>query len=82
VAARRRSEAVPTQLPPQAAQPSRRHRAEIDRTQTISYSKLLYRQRNCIERALGPLTINHAIAVRYDQLADSFLGMPYLATAR
>ena len=26
--------------------------------------------------------INRAIATRYDQLADSFLGMLYLATAR
>jgi hypothetical protein len=40
----------------------------------------LYRQRNCIERVIGHLKINRAIATRYDQLADSFLGM--LATAR
>jgi transposase len=44
--------------------------------------KRLYRQRNCIERALGHLKINRAIATRYDQLADSFPGMLYLATAR
>jgi transposase len=53
-----------------------------NRTQTIRYNKRLYRQRNCIERALGHLKINRAIATRYDQLADSFLGMLYLATAR
>jgi ubiquinone/menaquinone biosynthesis C-methylase UbiE len=53
-----------------------------NRTKTISYSKRLYRQRNCIERVLGHLKINRAIATRYDQLADSFLGMLYLATAR
>jgi transposase len=41
----------------------------------IRYSKRLYRQRNCIERVLGHLKINRAIATRYDQLADSFLGM-------
>jgi transposase len=53
-----------------------------NRTKTIRYSKRLYRQRNCIERVLGHLKINRAIATRYDQLADSFLGMLYLATAR
>ena len=31
---------------------------------------------------LGHLKINRAIATRYDQLVDSFLGMLYLATAR
>jgi transposase len=53
-----------------------------NRTRTIRYSKRLYRQRNCIERVLGHLKINRAIATRYDQLPDSFLGMLYLATAR
>jgi transposase len=53
-----------------------------NRTKTIRYSKRLYRQRNCIERVLGHLKINRAIATRYDQLPDSFLGMLYLATAR
>ena len=53
-----------------------------NRTATIRYSKRLYRQRNCIERVLGHLKINRAIATRYDQLADSFLGMLCLASAR
>jgi alpha/beta hydrolase fold len=51
-----------------------------DRTNTIRYSKRLYRERNCIERVLGHLKINRAIATRYDQFAGSFLGMLYLAT--
>ena len=46
-----------------------------NRTATIRYSKRLYRERNCIERVIGHLKINRAIATRYDQLADSFLGM-------
>jgi transposase len=47
-----------------------------NRTKTICYTKRFYRQRNCIERVLGHLKINRAIATRYDdQLADSFLGM-------
>ena len=48
----------------------------------IRYSKRLYRERNCIERVFGHLKINRAIATRYDQLADSFLGMIFLASAR
>ena len=53
-----------------------------NRKALIRYSKRLYRERNCIERVIGHLKINRAIATRYDQLADSFLGMLYLATAR
>ncbi len=53
-----------------------------NRTSTIRYSKRLYRQRNSIERVLGHLKINRAIATRYDQLADSFLSMLFLASAR
>ncbi len=48
----------------------------------IRYNKRLYRERNCIERVFGHLKINRAIATRYDQLAESFLGMLYLASAR
>ena len=53
-----------------------------NRTKTIRYSRRLYRERNCIERVIGHLKINRAIATRYDQLADSFLGMLHIATAR
>jgi transposase len=53
-----------------------------NRTATIRYSKRLYRQRNCIERVLGHLKTNRAVATRYDQLADSFLGMLFIASAR
>jgi transposase len=53
-----------------------------NRKTTIRYNKQLYRERNCIERMIGHLKINRAIATRYDQLADSFLGMLYIASAR
>lgn len=53
-----------------------------NRTVDIPYSKRLYRKRNCIERVFGHLKINRAIATRYDQLAESFLGMLFLASAR
>jgi len=48
----------------------------------IEHDRALYRQRNRIERIFGHLKVNRAIATRYDQLANSFLGMVYLATAR
>ncbi|WP_369821024.1 IS5 family transposase [Novosphingobium sp. CCH12-A3] len=48
----------------------------------IEYDRALYKQRNRIERMFGQLKINRAIATRYDQLANSFLGMVHLATAR
>jgi transposase len=53
-----------------------------NRASIIRYSKRLYRQRNCIERALGHLKLNRAIATRYDQLAESFLSMLFIASAR
>jgi transposase len=46
------------------------------------YDKTLYRERNWIERVIGHLKINRAVATRYDQLAETFLGMLYLAAAR
>lgn len=55
---------------------------KANRKTAIRYSKRLYSARNCIERVIGHLKINRAIATRYDQLADSFLGMLYIATAR
>lgn len=53
-----------------------------NRKATIRYNKRLYRERNCIERVFGHLKINRAIATRYDQLAETFLGMLFLASAR
>ena len=53
-----------------------------NRKAVIRYNKRQYRQRNCIERVFGHLKINRAIATRYDQLAESFLGMLFLASAR
>ena len=53
-----------------------------NRKKAIRYDKKLYRERNWIERAFGHLKINRAIATRYDQLAETFLGMLHLASAR
>jgi len=52
------------------------------RKKKIRYDKKLYRERNCIERVIGHLKINRAVATRYDQLAETFLGMLSLAAAR
>jgi transposase len=53
-----------------------------NRKTAIRWNKRLYRQRNSIERAIGHLKINRAIATRYDKLAESFLGMLHLAAFR
>ena len=53
-----------------------------NRKVAIRYSKRLYRERNYIERVFGHLKINRAIATRYDQLAETFLGMLFFASAR
>jgi transposase len=46
------------------------------------YDKTLYRERNWIERVIGHLKINRAVAIHYDQLAETFLGMLNLAATR
>ena len=48
----------------------------------IEHDRALYKERNHIERFFGRLKINRAIATRYDQLAESFLGMVHIAAAR
>lgn len=70
----------------QADLASRNIRAVIpgrsNRRVKIEYDRVLYRQRNGIERMFGRLKINRAIATRYDQLAASFMSMVHIATAR
>jgi transposase len=48
----------------------------------IEHDGTLYRHRNRIERMFGRLKVNRPIATGYDQLANSFLGMTYLPTAK
>lgn len=62
---------IKTVIPPKA-----------NRKIALRYDKRLYRERNRIERAFGHLKINRAIATRYDQFAETFLGMLFLAAAR
>jgi transposase len=53
-----------------------------NRKAPIRWRKRLYRERNRIERMIGHLKINRAIATRYDKLAESFLGMLHLASIK
>lgn len=46
------------------------------------YDRELYKQRNRIERMIGHLTINRALATPYDKLAESFLSMAQIAAVR
>lgn len=55
---------------------------QSNRRVKIEHDRALYKQRNRIERMFGHLKINRAIATRYDQLSNSFLGMVHIATAR
>jgi len=48
----------------------------------IERDRILYKQRNGIERMFGHLAINCATANRYEQLASSFLGMVHVAIVR
>lgn len=52
-----------------------------NRTVAMLYSKRLYRLRHCIERVIGHLKINRAVATRYDQLAELPRHL-YIGTAR
>jgi transposase len=60
-----------------AAIPPRSHRKTA-----IRWNRRIYRERNRIERMIGRLKINRAIATRYDKLAQSFLDALHLAAIR
>jgi transposase len=60
-----------------AAIPTRSHRKTA-----IRWNRRIYRERNRIERMIGHLKVNRAIATRYDKLARSFLDALHLATIR
>jgi IS5 family transposase len=57
--------------------PPRSHRKD-----PIRWNRRIYRERNRIERMIGHLKVNRAIATRYDKLARSFLDALHLATIR
>jgi transposase len=56
--------------------------SKSNRVKEIRWNKALYRERNRIERMIGHLKINRAVATRYDKLARSFLDALHLAAIR
>jgi len=57
-------------------------RAEFSRKANICRSNRIHRERNRIARMTGHLTINLAVAARYDKLARSFPDALHLAAIR
>ncbi len=53
-----------------------------NRKAQIRWNRRIYRERNRIERMIGHLKINRAIATRYDKLARSFLDGLHVAAIR
>lgn len=56
--------------------------AKSNRKWKPCFSKVLYRQRNLVERFFSKLKHFRRIATRYDKLADNFLAMVQLASMR
>jgi len=48
----------------------------------IRWNRRIYKERNRIERMIGHLKINRAVATRFDKLASSFLDTLHIATIR
>ena len=53
-----------------------------NRNTGIRWNRRIYRERNRIERMIGHLKVNRAIATRYDKLARYFLDVLHIATIR
>jgi transposase len=53
-----------------------------NRKAVIRWNRRIYKERNRIERMIGHLKINRAIATRYDKLANSFLDILHIAAIR
>ena len=56
--------------------------SKSNRVKAIRWKKAIYRERNRIERMIGHLKINRAVATRYDKLARSFLDALHIAAIR
>jgi transposase len=56
--------------------------AKINRKQTFSFSRWLYRQRNLIERFFNRIKNMRGLATRYDRRADNYLAALKLVAAR
>ena len=56
--------------------------AKANRKWKPCFSKVLYRERNLVERFFSKLKHFRRIATRYDKLAENFLAMVKLASLR
>ena len=56
--------------------------SKSNRIKPIRWNKAIYRERNRIERMIGHLKVNRAVATRYDKLAKSFLDALHIAAIR
>ena len=56
--------------------------AKTNRKWKPCFSKVLYRERNLVERFFSRLKHFRRIATRYDKLAENFLAMVQLASMR
>jgi transposase len=53
-----------------------------NRIASIRWNRRIYLDRNRIERMIGHLKVNRAVATRYDKLAQSFLDALHIAAIR
>ncbi|WP_139276480.1 transposase, partial [Pararhizobium antarcticum] len=56
--------------------------AKINRKQTFSFSRWVYRQRNLVERFFNRIKQMRGLATRYDRRADNYLAALKLAAIR
>ncbi len=52
-----------------------------NRTESIDYDKVLYKERNKVERFINRIKQFRRIATRYDKLADTFLAFLHIVAA-
>ncbi|MCY3658309.1 MAG: transposase [Caldilineaceae bacterium] len=53
-----------------------------NRREPIDYDRVLYRERNIVERSIGWLKQGHRMATRYEKTAASYPGFVLFAAAR
>ncbi|MBW9117652.1 transposase [Rhizobium cauense] len=56
--------------------------AKVNRNQTFSFSRWVYRQRNLVERFFNRINQMRDLATRYDKRADNYLAGLKLAATR
>lgn len=57
-------------------------RMRISRQKRVAVDRSLYRRRNCVERCFNKLKNARRVAARYDETAESFLGVTDITSIR